>query len=151
MRDEKGNIIPLDQLAFERTRLADLASKRLKSMPDVKIKTPEQEAESEPDPVITKDEVKSQIEAFGIQMNAFGSQISSFATQVCKIENEIEKVTETLLELKEKTQSVKRQDIDALFRNRCARRRTEGFCKLTAKGKEAKGANPNSYASLTSQ
>lgn len=43
----------------------------------------------------------------------------------------------------------KNQDIDAMFRKRCAMRRTQGFCKYTAKGRNAKGGQAHTQKSET--
>jgi hypothetical protein len=54
-------------------------------------------------------------------------------------EKDIVALAQVMKDFLEKSERAKHQDIDALFRNRCANRRTQGFCRLTAKGKLAKG------------
>jgi hypothetical protein len=60
--------------------------------------------------------------------------------QLDRMDDDIGTLTQVMKDFLEKNERAKHQDIDALFRNRCANRRTQGFCKLTAKGKLAKGA-----------
>lgn len=55
------------------------------------------------------------------------------------MEKNLETVIVLLRDSLEKNERAKRQDIDALFRNRCQNRRKEGLCKLSAKGKKLKG------------
>lgn len=193
MRDEKGNIVPPDQVAFERQRLLDLARKKLdeklvgtgaiskmnapspisrafrgERVPNMmsrrlrQKKEQEQEGsqeEQEPEPhtqgcapnraqrIAQEQPVEPEPEPIVVKKHLTVKLPEETQTQLDQIqdslrgaEKDIVALAQVLKDFLEKSERAKHQDIDALFRNRCANRRTQGFCKLTAKGKLAKGA-----------
>jgi len=123
--------------AFKGEKVANMMSRRFRQKekdPEPQRIAQEQSVEPEPEPIVVEKNVTVKLP------EETQKQLDQIQDSLSGAEKDIVALAQVMKDFLEKSERAKHQDVDSLFRNRCANRRTQGFCKLTAKGKLAKGA-----------